>query len=318
MPVLDRVDTLDVNTQYYFAFDDSTDNLKRVMINGEEVELTATSGGKRTPNRILRSFDDEIFIEFEGADDTDKMLNAFANNDVSVAIAKVVEGEEPSYAYRENSMHTWVREGETYEVKFFPMHGEELIRFDIAWNSITIADESRLVKNADGSYSFTITYDEINEKTFDILAVFSGGTNDDNAVEYMFIGDFNEVYASADYNNDVTYEGFEFMQQDVVGYYIGKVVENGQAANSEGAVEFWMPNANDTFRAYRNDVNMTNLFVPNGSGGWMLTSNEAWVHAPAHWVIIREDDLMKYDVNRDSNITIADVTKLVNKILGKE
>lgn len=36
------------------------------------------------------------------------------------------------------------------------------------------------------------------------------------------------------------------------------------------------------------------------------------------WVIFAESDLDRYDCNRDGQITIADVTKLVNKILGKE
>ena len=35
------------------------------------------------------------------------------------------------------------------------------------------------------------------------------------------------------------------------------------------------------------------------------------------WVIFTESDLDRYDVNRDGHITIADVTKLVNKVLGK-
>jgi hypothetical protein len=36
------------------------------------------------------------------------------------------------------------------------------------------------------------------------------------------------------------------------------------------------------------------------------------------WVILTEDDLKRYDCNRDGQISIADVTTLVNKILGKE
>ena len=35
------------------------------------------------------------------------------------------------------------------------------------------------------------------------------------------------------------------------------------------------------------------------------------------WVIFTESDLDRYDCNRDGQITIADVTKLVNKVLGK-
>ena len=41
------------------------------------------------------------------------------------------------------------------------------------------------------------------------------------------------------------------------------------------------------------------------------------LHEPAHWVIINESDLMKYDVNRDNKVDISDVTKLVNKVLNK-
>ncbi|MBQ5456183.1 MAG: hypothetical protein IIT63_10205, partial [Prevotella sp.] len=78
---------------------------------------------------------------------------------------------------RDNSMHQWVNKGETYIIKFTPKNGEELIRFDIGWNSIDIQQESRLVKNDDGSYSFTLTYDDIptTQGHFDIFAVFESG-----------------------------------------------------------------------------------------------------------------------------------------------
>ena len=51
---------------------------------------------------------------------------------------------------------------------------------------------------------------------------------------------------------------------------------------------------------------------------WYLISDEDWMHEPAQWVIITDSELSRYDVNRDKQISIADVTKLVNKILGKE
>lgn len=140
-----------------------------------------------------------------------------------------------------------------------------------------------------------------------------------NAVEYMFIGDYDKVYASADYNNDVDYEGFEFTQQNVEGYYAGKVVENGTALGKQGAVEFWLP-AGKTFRAFYDGTDMTNQFTDYyNNGHWLFVSEDDWMHQPGHhWTIIAESDLMKYDVNRDGQITIADVTKLVNRILGKE
>ena len=140
-----------------------------------------------------------------------------------------------------------------------------------------------------------------------------------DAVEYMFIGDYDKVYASADYNNDVDYEGFEFTQQNVEGSYAGKVVENGTALGKQGAVEFWLP-AGKTFRAFYDGTDMTNQFTDYyNNGHWLFVSEDDWMHQPGHhWTIIAESDLMKYDTNRDGSITIADVTKLVNKILGKE
>ena len=46
---------------------------------------------------------------------------------------------------------------------------------------------------------------------------------------------------------------------------------------------------------------------------WGFNAREAAV-----WEITIDDGKTRYDVNRDGLITIADVTKLVNKILGKE
>ena len=43
----------------------------------------------------------------------------------------------------------------------------------------------------------------------------------------------------------------------------------------------------------------------------------AMMHEPAEWVIITESELERYDVNRDGEINISDVTKLVNEILGQ-
>ena len=246
-----------------------------------------------------------------------KMLNAYANNDVIVSIAKLVDGEQPTFAGRENAIHRWINVGETCEVRFVPQHNENLTRFDIGWNSIDIENESRLVKNDDGSYSFTITYDEINEKTFDILAVFSGGTNDDNAVEYLFIGDFNQVYASADLNDEVQYNGYEFFKQDVSEFYIDKVVENEMAANQSATLEFELPNANATGRVFRNGVDLTDQFVNNNGNYYPKEELRSLLHEPAHWVVINESDLMKYDVNRDNKVDISDVTKLVNKVLNR-
>ena len=175
-------------------------------------------------------------------------------------------------------------------------------------------DESDYDANNDGmtpGLGFTFRDPAVWQITID------DGSSD--AVKYMFIGDYDKVYASADYNNDVDYEGFEFTQQNVEGYYAGKVVENGTAMGKEGAVEFWLP-AGKTFRAFYDGTDMTNQFTDYyNNGHWLFVSEDDWMHQPGHhWTIIAESDLMKYDTNRDGQITIADVTKLVNRILGKE
>ena len=83
---LDRTDTLDVNTEYQIQFAGARDiNLKRVTINGEEVEVTGNVT-KVTPKRILKSFDENIIIEFEGADDLERYD---VNRDKQISIADV-------------------------------------------------------------------------------------------------------------------------------------------------------------------------------------------------------------------------------------
>ena len=137
-------------------------------------------------------------------------------------------------------------------------------------------------------------------------------------VNYMFIGNYNYLTAYADYNEGYEYEGSRFHAENVEGYCIGKVVENGSCINEEMGIDFQMQNPNDTFRAFRNRVDVTNQFSKGDNNIWTFTSNDPTMHEPAQWIIVADNDLSRYDVNRDGSITIADVTKLVNKILGKE
>ena len=97
-----------------------------------------------------------------------KIINAYTNND---ALASFVRPDGSAIA-KENSQHAMIYEGETYTVKFLPRHGEELKGFEIGWSPIDIENESRLVKNEDGSYSFTAKYDEIPGNAIDLVGVF--------------------------------------------------------------------------------------------------------------------------------------------------
>ena len=243
----------------------------------------------------------EITIE-----EAHKMLNAYANNDVIVSVAKLVEGEEPTFSGQANAMHRWINEGETYVVKFEPQHGEELTRFDIGWVQIDIAQDSRLVRNDDGSYSFTISYGDMDE-SFDIMAVF-GGTG-----RTMFVTTTSKAYTDFVVNgtrilcfNDGTKiqhlaDGDTFEVWPCTG-----------TANYDDAIEKVLLNGTDV----TNDANYLKEKVETG------TINDYWrydfstVSGSAVIQIVYKN--ARYDTNKDGKVSIADVTSLVNKILGKQ
>lgn len=74
------------------------------------------------------------------------------------------------------------------------------------------------------------------------------------------------------------------------------------------------------FKVWFNGEEKTDRFDENGV--YNITSGYEEALAPylqdGQWIILFYDDMERYDVNRDGTISIADVTTLVNKILGKE
>lgn len=69
-------------------------------------------------------------------------------------------------------------------------------------------------------------------------------------------------------------------------------------------------------RILHNGVDITNNMTNDGD--YLSITVDADDLATTTWVITSEENFNRYDVNRDGDISIADVTKLVNKILGKE
>ena len=144
-------------------------------------------------------------------------------------------------------------------------------------------------------------------------------------IDYTFIGDFNKVYATVDYGGviDEPLDGWETAENEITveGYYKGTIIENPMYKDADAAVMFNTANG-ESFRVFRNGEEVTDEFDSIMSGGvrvaWIMHGKGALMHEPAQWVIVTDSELAKYDVNRDGKITIADVTKLVNKILGKE
>ena len=88
LPSLNRVDTLNIGDEYNIAIYGTPTNLKRITINGVEVSLSSSGSIKRTLNRMLTSFDEEVIIEFEDADDLERYD---ANRDGSITIADVTK-----------------------------------------------------------------------------------------------------------------------------------------------------------------------------------------------------------------------------------
>lgn len=69
-------------------------------------------------------------------------------------------------------------------------------------------------------------------------------------------------------------------------------------------------------KVLRDGVNVTSQGTLDGDFLCFTVSNEDLTGTT--WVITTDEAYDRYDVNRDGHITIADVTKLVNVILGKE
>ena len=75
-----------------------------------------------------------------------------------------------------------------------------------------------------------------------------------------------------------------------------------------------------SFKAWFNGIDYTSKFVPSGSNYYMLSewADVAPFRTDGQWVFLFSKAGNNHDVNGDGAVTIADVTKLVNIILGRE
>ena len=238
---------------------------------------------------------------------TYKTINAYTNNDAMVTIISP-DGHATS---KDNSQHARIFEGETYVVKFVPRHGEELKSFEIGWSPIDIENESRLVKNDDGSYSFTVTYDEIPniENTIDLVAVFERSST---AGRVFFVTTTGTDYVDVTRSNG-----------DRVSFNNRVAMEMFDLSESENTFEVKpFTNLDEVEKVLLNGEDVTNdsrYFVETGSttpGGSYVSYNFGSVQGNSIIQIVYKN--RRYDVNNDGRVTISDVTKLVNRILGKE
>ena len=233
-----------------------------------------------------------------------KIINAYTNNDALVTFFR----PDGSAIAKENSQHAMIYEGETYIVKFVPRHGEELKSFEIGWSPIDIENESRLVKNEDGSYSFTATYDDIPfaEDAIDLVGVFERSSAAGRVFFVTTTGtDYVDVTRSngdrVSFNNRVAMKKFDL---------------------SESEYDFEVKpftNFDKVEKVLLNGVDVTNdsrYFVETGSttpGGSYVKYDFGSVKGNSIIQIVYKNS--QYDTNVDGRVDISDVTKVVNKIL---
>ena len=256
----------------------------------------------------------ELYLEFDDINVWDeatwvitiekayKTINAYTNNDALVTFVR----PDGSAIAKENSQHAMIYEGETYTVKFLPRHGEELKGFEIDWGPIDIENESRLVKNEDGSYSFTAKYDEIPGDAIDLVGVFERSS----AAGRVFF---------------VTTTGTDYV--DVTRSNGSRISFNGRGAMrkfdlSENEYTFEVKpftNFDEVEKVLLNGVDVTNdsrYFRETGSttpAGSYVSYDFGSVKGNSIIQIVYKNS--QYDTNVDGRVDITDVTKVVNKIL---
>lgn len=234
-----------------------------------------------------------------------KIINAYTNNDALVTFVR----PDGSAIAKENSQHAMIYEGETYTVKFLPRHGEELKGFEIDWGPIDIENESRLVKNEDGSYSFTAKYDEIPGDAIDLVGVFERSSA---AGRVFFVTTTGTDYVDVTLSNG-----------DCVSFNNRVAMKMFDLSESENTFEVKpFTNLDEVEKVLLNGEDVTNdsrYFVETGSttpGGSYVSYDFGSVQGNSIIQIVYKN--RRYDVNNDGRVTISDVTKLVNRILGKE
>ena len=231
-----------------------------------------------------------------------KIINAYTNNDALVTFVR----PDGSAIAKENSQHAMIYEGETYTVKFLPRHGEELKGFEIGWSPIDIENESRLVKNEDGSYSFTAKYDEIPGDAIDLVGVFERSSAAGRVFFVTTTGtDYVDVTRSngsrISFNGRGTMKKFDLLENE----YDFEV----KPFTNFDEVEKVLLNGEDV-------TNDSRYFRETGSttpAGSYVKYDFGSVKGNSIIQIVYKNS--QYDTNVDGRVDITDVTKVVNKIL---
>ena len=140
-------------------------------------------------------------------------------------------------------------------------------------------------------------------------------------IEFTFAGNFKTIYCTTDIGGEIDepYEGYELEANNVEGVYKGQLIENAIYSGLNASIQFRLNDEKESFRVFRNGVEMTGQFVKynNITGMYHLQSNADFMHEPAQWLIVTESELARFDMNNDGKVDISDVTKLVNKVLNK-
>ena len=160
--------------------------------------------------------------------------------------------------------------------------------------------------------------------------VFKGGvveaaaaqTDVNSAVmDFLLVGDINDNvcvdFDPYDGNDVGTGNDFQLVEGDVFNSVeLTTELDGGYAGFSIQDLR-----EGDKITVFRNGVDVTSQFTAQPEYSIIYTQfgeGKMFNFETSSWVILIQKSGSNYDINGDGQVTIADVTKLVNKILGKE
>ena len=250
-------------------------------------------------------------------------LHAYATNDAYVGI-KTSNGE--GWDARQGNQHRWLGKDESVQVMFTPAYdGDVLKAIEWGWGEqIDLENDERLVKQ-DNSYIFTVTAAEVKQANDVYLyAIFEkpvshevtlvGSENNNVTFDYQDAnGDHEESFSS---NHGIFktpvygYNSYDTFMLDVD-------VKTGETlhvyCNGEEVTDGLnlISTATDGTKTYE-------LYADDPETNYIMAEFDINVFEGCSWVILIDDGSGSFDLNHDGKVDIADVTKLVNKVLKRE
>ena len=195
-----------------------------------------------------------------------------------------------------------------------PKTGYKLVRFVAAWERIIgeVSDGGEVVPLADGSYQFVLPASQIAEGINNIAVYFSKEEEPD-ITQYLIVTGEQVGVALVQL---IDAEGGILNDFCADAYTTSIRCQENKKDVAAARIRVLDVPEGYTFRIYFNGTQLTD--ITESDGAYVAALEGADAATDGAWIVQFYDDTAKYDVNGDGSITIADVTSLVNIILGKK